>query len=75
MLPPPAPISISSILLAGRFDNRITGAVADFGCGWGYLSAHVLEKAAPASLALFEAHYASLEAAKRNLAALCVQYW
>jgi len=59
-----------SILLAGHFDNRITGAVADFGCGWGYLAVHVLEKGRPQSLAIFEAHYPSLKAAERNLAPL-----
>ena len=57
-----------SEFLAGFVDARIAGAVADFGCGWGYLSAHVLEKGHPESLALFEAHYPSLKTAKRNLA-------
>lgn len=59
-----------SVLLSRFLDERITGAVADFGCGWGYLSAHVLEKGSPESLALFEAHYPSLKAAERNLAPL-----
>jgi 16S rRNA (guanine1207-N2)-methyltransferase len=63
-------IDPGSALLAGYFDNRITGVVADFGCGWGYLAAHVLEKGRPQSLALFEAHYPSLKAAERNLAPL-----
>lgn len=59
-----------SILLAGFIDHRVSGAVADFGAGWGYLAAHVLEKGRPDRVALFEAHYPSLKAAKRNLAAL-----
>lgn len=59
-----------SALLAGHIGERVTGAVADFGCGWGYLSACVLEKGRPQSLALFEAHHSSLEAAQRNLAPL-----
>jgi 16S rRNA (guanine1207-N2)-methyltransferase len=59
-----------SALLVHYFDERITGAVADFGAGWGYLAAHVLEKGRPDSLALFEAHYPSLMAAERNLASL-----
>jgi 16S rRNA (guanine1207-N2)-methyltransferase len=63
-------IDPGSALLAGYFDNRITGVVADFGCGWGYLAAHVLEKGRPQSLALFDAHYPSLKAAERNLAPL-----
>lgn len=57
-----------SVLLARHFDDRIKGAVADFGAGWGYLAAHVLEKGRPQSLALFEAHHPSLQAAERNLA-------
>lgn len=56
-----------SVLLAGHFDGRIGGAVADFGCGWGYLAAEVLRKGRPDSLGLFEAHYPSLQAAERNL--------
>lgn len=66
----PAKPDPGSALLAGHFDHRIAGAVADFGCGWGYLSAHVLERGRPESLALYEAHYPSLKAAERNLAAL-----
>ncbi len=57
-----------SVLLAAHLDHRIKGTVADFGCGWGYLSAEVLEKGNPGSLALFEAHHPSLKAAERNLA-------
>lgn len=56
-----------SVLLAEHFDARIKGVVADFGSGWGFLSALVLEKGRPESLALFEAHYPSLKAAERNL--------
>ena len=56
-----------SALLAEHFDARISGAVADFGCGWGYLSAHVLEKGRPESLSLYEAHYPSMRAAERNV--------
>ncbi|MCI5078009.1 class I SAM-dependent methyltransferase [Oricola sp.] len=59
-----------SALLARHIGERVTGAVADFGSGWGYLSACVLEKGRPQSLALFEAHHPSLEAAERNLAPL-----
>ena len=59
-----------SVLLAQHIDDRVTGSVADFGAGWGYLSAQVLEKGRPESLALFEAHYPSLKAAERNLAAI-----
>ncbi|WP_421854743.1 class I SAM-dependent methyltransferase [Oricola sp.] len=57
-----------SQLLAEHFGPRISGKVADFGCGWGYLSVRLLEVALPDSLALFEAHYPSLQAAGRNVA-------
>ncbi|MFZ2101338.1 MAG: class I SAM-dependent methyltransferase [Oricola sp.] len=57
-----------SVLLAAQFDARISGAVADFGCGWGYLAIHALQAGSPASLALFDAYYPSLKAAERNLA-------
>ena len=59
-----------SILLAEHIDARISGKVADFGCGWGFLSAKVMEAGSPESLALFEAHFPSLRAAGRNLAPL-----
>lgn len=54
---------------ATEFGSRSLGAVADFGCGWGYLSARLLEVARPAALTLFEAHWPSLQAARRNVAA------
>lgn len=59
-----------SVLLAEHVDARFKGAVADFGSGWGFLSAHVLEKGRPKSLTLFEAHSPSLKAAQRNLSSL-----
>ncbi|QKV19529.1 class I SAM-dependent methyltransferase [Oricola thermophila] len=59
-----------SVLLARHIDERITGDVADFGAGWGYLASHVLERSRPASLAMFEAHYPSLKAAERNVGPL-----
>ncbi|TCD16353.1 class I SAM-dependent methyltransferase [Oricola cellulosilytica] len=58
-----------SALLASHFDKRISGQVADFGCGWGFLSARLLEAAKPERLALYEAHWPSLRAAERNLEA------
>jgi 16S rRNA (guanine1207-N2)-methyltransferase len=67
----PGKVDPGSVLLAGHFDKRITGAVADFGCGWGYLSAQVFARGHPESLALYEAHYPSLQAARRNLASVC----
>ena len=57
-----------SQVLVEQFNNRISGSVADFGAGWGYLS-HELAKNCPGvkKLDLFEADWASLEAAKSNV--------
>ena len=57
-----------SILLAEHFDKRIKGSVADFGAGWGYLSNRLLRASENISeLDLFEADYASQQAAKDNV--------
>ncbi len=48
----------------------VTGRVADFGAGWGYLSAVLLARnPGVTSLDLYEADHASLEAARKNLMA------
>ena len=45
------------------------GAAADFGAGWGYLAAQLAERTKGlASIDLYEADHASLEAARQNLA-------
>lgn len=57
-----------SLLLAGILGNRVGGCVADLGAGWGYLSSRVLASPEKVkAIDLFEADYASLEAAKVNL--------
>ena len=59
---------IGSQILAEHFDKRIKGCVADFGAGWGYLSNQLLQASDRVEeLDLFEADYASLEAAKTNV--------
>ena len=60
-----------SALLASRLPTDFDGNAADFGAGWGYLSA-ALAEASPrtARIDLFEADHAALEAAKTNLAAI-----
>lgn len=57
-----------SIRLAEHFAPRISGAVADLGAGWGWLSAQLLI-AAPdvATLSLYEADASALDAARRNV--------
>ncbi|MGI9356161.1 MAG: class I SAM-dependent methyltransferase [Rhizobiaceae bacterium] len=60
----------ASRFLVDHFNERIRGCVADFGTGWGYLSGELLKRTdSVVSLALYEADYRSLEAARHNLAA------
>jgi 16S rRNA (guanine1207-N2)-methyltransferase len=57
-----------SKLLIEHFDKRLGGPVADLGAGWGYLSNELLKRTEKVTeLALYEADYHSLEAAKNNL--------
>ncbi len=59
-----------SQLLTEHLPEGIRGAVADFGCGWGFLSDFLLRKyPAIRSLHVFEADRAALECAKMNLSA------
>jgi 16S rRNA (guanine1207-N2)-methyltransferase len=61
-------VDAGSALLASCLP-ALTGRVADFGAGFGYLAAQVLAKgAAPVSVDLFEADLNALEMAKQNLA-------
>lgn len=58
-----------SQLLADHLPGDIKGAVADFCAGWGFLGSVLAERfPAIAALDLYEADFAALEAAKRNLA-------
>lgn len=60
-----------SQLLAGHFGERIAGRIADFGAGWGYLGTQLLARCPQMTrLDSFEADFASLEAARINLAAM-----
>ncbi|WP_185803766.1 class I SAM-dependent methyltransferase [Pontivivens nitratireducens] len=57
-----------SIRLAEHFSDRIGGAVADLGAGWGWLSAQLLATAPEVtSLSLYEADGNALDAARRNV--------
>lgn len=61
-------IDSGSAMLARHFVGRIFGQVADFGAGWGYLSAHALQAGQKLSgVDLYEADFDALEAAKNNL--------
>ena len=61
----------ASRLLAECLPADLKGAAADFCAGWGYLSVALAQRApAIRTVDLFEADHASLQAARRNLAAL-----
>lgn len=61
-------IDTGSRILAETLPDDLTGIVADFGAGWGYLSAEALLCCAGiARIDLYEADHASLKAAKANL--------
>lgn len=63
-------VDAGSKLMAAHLPDKITGAVADFCAGWGYLASELANRYPKMSvLDLYEADFASLEAAKRNVAA------
>jgi 16S rRNA (guanine1207-N2)-methyltransferase len=64
-------IDPGSKLLAEALPTDLSGRVADFCAGWGYLSAEVAARCPGVrGIDLYEADLASLEAARRNLAAV-----
>ncbi|KXF79051.1 methyltransferase [Paramesorhizobium deserti] len=64
-------IDKGSALLAHHLEGRLSGAVADFGAGWGYLSAECLKYPEKFSkIDLYEADFEALEAARGNLSGL-----
>ncbi len=57
-----------SAFLAENLPRKISGTVADFGAGWGYLSHALLQKfSGIVALDLYEDEALALEAARRNL--------
>jgi 16S rRNA (guanine1207-N2)-methyltransferase len=57
-----------SAFLAENLPRKISGTVADFGAGWGYLSHEILPKCPGiTALDLYEDEALALEAARRNL--------
>ena len=57
-----------SALLAQHLPDDLAGRVADFGCGWGYLSREVLRSPAITHLDLVDSEFRALEAARANIA-------
>lgn len=61
-------VDAASKLLADHLPTGLKGAAADFCAGWGYLSRRLLDtQPGLTALDLYEADWASLEAAKSNL--------
>ncbi len=57
-----------SELLTGFLTDKISGEVADFGAGWGYLGAKLLEISGKVTtLDSYEAHWPSLKAVETNI--------
>ncbi len=66
-------IDPGSKLLTDSLPEKLKGKVADFCAGWGYLSAEIADRyPGIKGLDLYEADFASLEAARRNLAEMKV---
>ncbi len=64
-------IDAGSRLLAESLPGKCKGVAADFGAGWGYLSAALAERTTGLkAIDLYEADHTSLEAARRNLATI-----
>jgi 16S rRNA (guanine1207-N2)-methyltransferase len=59
-------IDDGSALLAKHLPDDLTGHVADFGCGWGYLAREVLKRSV-ARLDLIDAEHRALAAARANV--------
>lgn len=61
-------VDAASRLLADNLPDDVKGAAADFGAGWGFLAAELVERSPSlTTLDIYEADFESLEAAKRNL--------
>ena len=56
-----------SALLAAALPERLGARVADFGAGWGWLSARILAREGIAALDLVEADHLALACARRNV--------
>lgn len=62
-------IDAGSALLASCLPEDLSGRVADFAAGWGFLSVAASQRCPGIrSIDLYEAHHASLEAARHNMA-------
>lgn len=63
-------VDLGSQLLAAKMPTTLSGNIADFCAGWGYLAAYVAATCPKVqSIDLYEADHASLETARSNLTA------
>lgn len=60
-------VDAGSALLASHLPERMPTRVVDLGAGWGWLSAHILQRPGVEQLHLVEADHTALELARRNL--------
>ncbi|WP_227268307.1 class I SAM-dependent methyltransferase [Roseobacter weihaiensis] len=60
-------IDPASDLLAAALPENLGKEIADFGAGWGFLSAHILTRAEVSAVHLVEAGHMALECARRNV--------
>src|SRR5262249_45471063 len=60
-------IDDGSALLAQYLPQDLSGHVADFGCGWGYLARCVLGSSAVEHIDLIDAEHRAIEAAQANV--------
>ncbi len=63
-------IDIGSALLAQHLPQGLSGNGADFGCGYGYLSAQILKNNTPSSLLAIDADQRAVECCQKNCAAV-----
>src|SRR5262245_48065542 len=64
-------VDTGSRLLIDNLPGDLSGSIADFCAGWGYLAAEILEMSPEVTrLDLYEADFESLEAARANLAGI-----
>ncbi len=64
----PKGVDQGSKRLASAFSNKLFGAVADFGAGWGYLSNEALRLNSKITrVTLFESNYSAYLASKKNI--------
>ncbi|MFC5385102.1 class I SAM-dependent methyltransferase [Aquamicrobium segne] len=69
-------VDAGSRLLVENLPVGISGDIADFCAGWGFLAAHVAERATSINLLdLYEADFEALEAARRNVPQASRFFW